>query len=386
MNLLGVTLSYVSSLFANAIILLGSVSIFTWFDRQTDKHFILKHKSVILTLLGVIFVLFVHGEAWSNVNLSQNLIGLHWTYLNVEIVALFNLTLRIRSVWQIVSTVALTMLWSLSNMHVFNWSALLLLGSLVVIEILTFYYANIICNHGFLYVASFVLNAGFVFLITTNIYGQQDWLSWIRQITALVILDLVVFTYSRMLRSQTSLLNLFKHQAQFDDLTSVRKLGVFNDDLEQLYNLYQDTGKMYAIYAIDIDHFKKINDNYGHIAGNQVLKRVAQRLDQIVKNVGYRARLYRTGGEEFTVILLDIAEDASRAEMISRRMQREVGQLSFEFDQLKVSVTISIGEECVNASDSNYLDAYKRADQFLYTSKNNGRNAITLRGRTLERI
>lgn len=72
------------------------------------------------------------------------------------------------------------------------------------------------------------------------------------------------------------------------------------------------------------------------------------------------------------------------AETISRSIQRGISELRFTFKGEAVSVTISIGEERVSPSDANYLDIYKRADQYLYASKHNGRNAITLRGRTLD--
>jgi len=104
-----------------------------------------------------------------------------------------------------------------------------------------------------------------------------------------------------------------------------------------------------------------------------------------VSNLEFRARIYRTGGEEFTVILRDIQDDSERAEAISRELQQAVAQLRLEFDA-QLRITLSLGEERVSETDANYLEAYKRADQYLYTSKYNGRNAITLRGRTLERL
>lgn len=63
-------------------------------------------------------------------------------------------------------------------------------------------------------------------------------------------------------------------------------------------------------------------------------------------------------------------------------IQAEVAQLNFVFDERQVKITISLGEDIVTANDANYLDLYKRADHFLYTSKHRGRNTITLHGKT----
>lgn len=70
----------------------------------------------------------------------------------------------------------------------------------------------------------------------------------------------------------------------------------------------------------------------------------------------------------------------SRAKEISREIRREINKLDFTFDNDTIHITISLGQDRATIEDKNYLDIYNRADQYLYSSKNNGRDAITVRG------
>lgn len=379
-----IIISYLSSLIANLIILLGFISIFIWFKEETGRSWLKKHRSGFLTLLGIGFLLFIHTEAWSNANLSRHLIGFHWTYLNMEIVALYNLTLENPSRWQLAGTMGLTGLWFFMNMQVWSWSAVMLFGVLLVVEGCIYIGQRWLAKNMVTYQLGFWVAAGLVFIIATLIYTHQDMYGWLRQISALLILNLFCYLYGKALLNRVILNNLFEHRAMYDDLTKLRNFGAFDSDLERLYQHFRVTGERYALYEMDIDHFKQINDTYGHPAGNIVLQKVAEQLNQVVSNLEFRARIYRTGGEEFTVILRDVRDDPKRAEEISRQMQQAVAQLRLEFDT-QLRITLSLGEERVNETDANYLEAYKRADQYLYTSKYSGRNTITLRGRTLER-
>lgn len=380
-----IIISYLSSLMANLIVLLGFISIFVWFKEQTDSRWLKQHRGGFLAVLGVAFLLFIHTEAWSNAHLSQYLIGFHWTYLNMEILALYNLTLENSSRWQLASTVGLTGLWFFMNMKIWSWPAVAVFAVLVIVEGCIYIGSRWLTKNMATYQLGFWVAAVLVFVIATLIYAHQDIYSWLRQISALLVLNLFCYLYGKALINRVILNNLFEHRAMYDELIKLRNFGAFDHDLEHLYQQFRTTGERYALYEMDIDHFKRINDTYGHPAGNVVLKKVAEQLNQVVSNLEFRARIYRTGGEEFTVILRDIQDDSERAEAISRELQQAVAQLRLEFDA-QLRITLSLGEERVSETDANYLEAYKRADQYLYTSKYNGRNAITLRGRTLERL
>lgn len=118
---------------------------------------------------------------------------------------------------------------------------------------------------------------------------------------------------------------------------------------------------------VDIDHFKRVNDGFGHQIGDEVLILVARSLKKSFRGSD---RIYRFGGEEF-VILLRSSDDAAVFQMVERfRMQMEASKFS-----LVGCLTASVGLAEVQASDSP-TTACEKADQALYCAKNNGRNRV----------
>lgn len=138
---------------------------------------------------------------------------------------------------------------------------------------------------------------------------------------------------------------------------------------------------MYALYTFDIDHFKRINDQYGHPMGNTVLERVAVRFNGLMREINGTSKTYRTGGEEFCCILFDVNPESEHAEQVANHLREELSELQFSTRQgEQFSITVSVGEALIQDYDQNYMDIYKRADQRLYHSKNAGRNTVTVRG------
>ena len=381
-----VAVSYVSTVVTNIIVLLGLISVFIWIKEQSKNQFILNHRIACQIAFGVIVMLFLFGESWSNFFLSKEFVGMHWSYMNLEIIALYGLTMQIRSEWQLATTLVLTTLWLSSAMKTFDPVAAGLFLVLLVIEIGMYKFADRIFNHRWVNAGLFAAVATLVLSIAWLTLPAQDGQSWVRQLIAMLILSVVSYEYSRGLNKMTANSSLFEHEAKYDSLTGLRNFRMFSSDLEARFCQFQKFGKRYAIYAMDVDHFKHINDTYGHLMGNTVLKQVADRIEDVVAKLPYEASLYRTGGEEFTIILQAIVEDAAEAERISRHIQNAVSQLTFQVDQGEpFSCTISMGEERVKTADRSVLDAFNRADKYLYTSKHRGRNMITLRGETLTR-
>lgn len=374
-----IIMSYFSSLIANVIVMLGAISIFVWLKEDTTNTWIRRHRNAIMIVGGILFMLFVQSESWTNAHLSTVMMGFHWTYLNLELIALYNFTLQTRTRWQLLSTLGLTTMWFVYNTKTYTANAILFYVLVIVVEIAIFAGSRKILHSGWLYFGGLWLLAASAFKLTTVIYAHQDLLSWVRQISALLILQLGCFLYGRSLLSKIA---STERKARFDELTGIHNFATFNQDLEQLFDDFKQNGHAYAIYCMDIDWFKRINDTYGHVAGNDVLRAVAQCLSREVESVEYEAVVYRTGGEEFTVILKNVITDPKRAAEVSLQLQRAVRKLRFDFAP-EMEVHISIGQERVVPSDTSYLETYKRADKYLYTSKRSGRNRITVRGETL---
>lgn len=174
-----------------------------------------------------------------------------------------------------------------------------------------------------------------------------------------------------------------RKQATIDSLTEINNFGKFDQELNEAYKRYRDHGEAYALYTFDLDHFKQINDTYGHISGNQVLREVAAFLKRYTSELEYDSCVYRTGGEEFSFILFNVLTSFDRAAEISKGLQKGINSLSIMIESKPIHVTISLGQDRVTEDDKNYLDIYRRADSFLYNSKNSGRDALTIRGRLI---
>jgi diguanylate cyclase len=127
----------------------------------------------------------------------------------------------------------------------------------------------------------------------------------------------------------------------------------------------------FSVLIADIDYFKKINDTYGHLAGDSVLRRIADTLRHTVRECDHVGRY---GGEEFLIILPN--SDAAGAMKMALRIREQISQLSFYNDGNEISMTISVGvAPCHNDEDS--VEAILgRADSALYQAKAGGRNQV----------
>lgn len=171
--------------------------------------------------------------------------------------------------------------------------------------------------------------------------------------------------------------HLIAELAQHDTLTGLKNRRVFDEHLEQVWQQAVENSRSLAILMMDIDHFKAYNDRYGHQAGDQTLRRVAQALQSFVTRP--LDVLARFGGEEFAVILYDI--DSRQAEILAERMRRAVGELAIEHEgsQGGAAVTISVGVAVIHPSpERRSRGALQLADQALYDAKVRGRNRVEL--------
>jgi diguanylate cyclase (GGDEF)-like protein len=163
--------------------------------------------------------------------------------------------------------------------------------------------------------------------------------------------------------------------AQNDALTGLKNRGVFDEYLQRLWQQAVEDDRTIAILLMDIDYFKEYNDAYGHQAGDQALRRVAQTLQSFVSKPA--DVLARYGGEEFAVILFDV--DGPHAQAVADRMRLAVKNLGVEHGGSRAGpvVTISVGVGVVQPSrDRQSRGALQLADQALYEAKVRGRNRI----------
>lgn|GEM_PF-1265556 len=160
--------------------------------------------------------------------------------------------------------------------------------------------------------------------------------------------------------------DLLKTRAERDGLT-----GVYNRlTFIELTKKESEKAKGYvSLIIIDIDDFKRINDNYGHIAGDSVLKQICTCIDRVLPA---NAILGRIGGEEFSVYVHDA--DLSSALEIAETLRKNVEKYAFSFSDKTLQVTISIG--VVSGNGHKFDQLYQKADRKLYSAKSSGKNCV----------
>ena len=124
---------------------------------------------------------------------------------------------------------------------------------------------------------------------------------------------------------------------------------------------------------MDIDHFKKVNDTYGHAAGDQAIITTANVLKKSLRPYDVVGRL---GGEEFAMMLLDCT--MGTAMDVAERLRKEVESTAITFEEQTLNVTISTGISCISADDKEIDDVLVRADKALYDAKESGRNCVKI--------
>lgn len=155
-----------------------------------------------------------------------------------------------------------------------------------------------------------------------------------------------------------------------DKLTGVYNRKAYDEELFKTLASLQRYKVPYALMICDIDHFKKINDTYGHKVGDLTLKKIAGLLKERLRTNDFIARY---GGEEFTVILNHTTlEDALK---VGEDVREFIHNASFSYKQQKIPVTISIGISFFVADDDSNT-VFERADAALYFAKESGRNAV----------
>ena len=154
----------------------------------------------------------------------------------------------------------------------------------------------------------------------------------------------------------------------FDTLTGAGSRLSYDEKLEQELARWSRYGTSFSYVILDIDHFKRINDTYGHSAGDKALKIVA---NMMMKQIRKSDSLYRIGGEEFVLLLPNTSVD--NAAPLVNKLREKIAQSSIHCNQQRVVLTLSAGLT-EPLKDDTIKSLYERADSGLYNAKNAGRN------------
>jgi diguanylate cyclase (GGDEF)-like protein len=177
------------------------------------------------------------------------------------------------------------------------------------------------------------------------------------------------FEVARLAAAVNHMADELKAHARTDELTSLPNFRAFRERIDLEIERAERYPERFGILILDLDRFKKYNDTYGHLAGNDALQRVARAIREAVRMVDFPARY---GGEEFAVILPQI--DAPALAAIAERIRATIEAMATPADGAKV--TVSIGA-AMYPDDGKVSDAlFRAADQRLYSAKEGGRNRV----------
>jgi two-component system cell cycle response regulator len=156
-----------------------------------------------------------------------------------------------------------------------------------------------------------------------------------------------------------------------DSLTGLYNRRYLADHLERSLQRARETGKPVSVVLIDIDHFKQVNDSYGHAVGDEVLRAVAQRVNGNLRNFDMVARL---GGEEFVIVMPDTPGEIGY--MVAERLRDRVARDPIATASGKLGVTISMGVSAYAGGGETPDELIKQADAAMYQAKRAGRNRV----------
>ncbi len=161
-----------------------------------------------------------------------------------------------------------------------------------------------------------------------------------------------------------------------DGLTGLGNRSALNNELAALERARAKATQApaYSIMMIDVDHFKNVNDTYGHPAGDDVLRSVSETLSQCARATDFVARY---GGEEFCVVLTNAG--TAEASSVAERFRAAIERTRIELQDSTLSITASIGVACSDATNRESSSALlQRADNALYAAKRGGRNRVVV--------
>lgn len=166
---------------------------------------------------------------------------------------------------------------------------------------------------------------------------------------------------------------ILEKQLNKDQLTGSYNRRAYDQKIEQEMERFLRYGNIFSLLIMDVDKFKRINDDYGHAVGDKCLQEIIKRTLPLLR---INDTLARYGGEEFAVIMPETEKEGARA--VAEKIRQTIEKIAFLYKSKKVSVTISIGVSQVSKGDKKSSQVFERADIALYQAKEQGRNQVVV--------
>ncbi|KRO00166.1 GGDEF domain-containing protein [Companilactobacillus kimchiensis] len=227
----------------------------------------------------------------------------------------------------------------------------------------------------------------FVYYILTGIvFGSVLWLfmkikfnfamsTYLEEWSYLIIFQILLYSYVTMILRDSELKLRLLEFANHDALTKTENYAAYVSEIKYMFDESQKNKLLLSMMMFDIDHFKEINDTYGHLAGDKILQQVADIVQTVIDANNPKIKFYRTGGEEFNILFPGY--DLEATERIAQEIFMAVNHSKMDIGDKKIIISISVGVSVISEQDNEPNDFYGRVDDNLYSSKKNGRMQIT---------
>lgn len=377
--------SFITSLLLNILVTIGATSLLYWVNDRTIHSNIVQHRKLIIGLGGVAYIGLLYALQAFHYALDPTTaaFGLHWTFLNLMLLAMYLIVMETGSWLEVILWITLTGIYFFYYSSPVTFSGvsayLVWVTSLIILR----RHGQVIKYNRIAYYSVMLAFGIAGFLTIYTMYPRQfDLWFIVRQFTAYVVLGITVGEFSRLMVATDRREDHLRHRASHDELTTLANVGTFNRDTLHLYSQFKQEHNPFTMFEIDLDHFKAINDQYGHLKGNVVLRAVATELQQTVNQLNQHAKAYRLGGEEFCLIVQAGLSNDDVAK-IALDFQNRLAQLRITQVNAELTLTTSIGCATVKPQHNKYFDVYAEADRYLYLAKDGGRDLISIEGELL---
>ena len=186
-----------------------------------------------------------------------------------------------------------------------------------------------------------------------------------------IILSLDLF-FRKQLESLT-------HEINADFVMQIGNRKAFEFTFQQLFDKYEKRHHDWYLVMIDIDDFKKINDQFGHIVGDTALRRLSKAINRQLYDSQLDASFFRVGGEEFAILLTNI--DEPHLPQVINQLREAIDQIDVKVNDAQlVKITVSMGIAKYQYHDDIAAMLYERADSYLYVAKKDGKNSVNYEG------
>jgi diguanylate cyclase (GGDEF)-like protein len=324
--------------------------------------------------LPLVFVISALMLVMRMINVHMSHSDMYWLMINIQLIFMIYTDLMLESTWSflIIKIFGVLSLVGTGGLNPFTW--VLFLGSGLAIFLESHYSRNWSPDNPVLFALP-PIAIDTLFWLAMYVGYRPSISTMVANFVGFIAGFTMLFLNSRTQRADQQIVKRLTHEVQFDALTGVRNWSMFQNDFNSAYaNVKKDWPL--AILTMDLDNFKGINDTFGHLAGNQALTTTASSIERLLQSIDHDYHLYRTGGEEFAIILPHT--DADMAQVVAKQCQDVVRTQVISTDVGTQTMTASFGLTQAIVKDRDATTTFKRADQALYTSKREGRDRLTV--------